>query len=136
MYVPSSELGLSHPLSRQRVCPFPRNQRWGHIGGGGGEGLGESQFRRLEKRLTTLPTLWGKPLRQMNSAKPNPKIYENRICIFKKSGKSSIFFTVWIFTMAANPHALLSTRPHILILKSGREVYLELNIILSLEPQA
>ncbi len=23
-----------------------------------GEGLGESQFRRLEKRLSTLPTLW------------------------------------------------------------------------------
>jgi hypothetical protein len=23
------ELGLSHPLSRQRVCPFPRNQRGG-----------------------------------------------------------------------------------------------------------
>jgi hypothetical protein len=32
-------------------------------GGGGahsaaGEGLGESQFRRLEKKLSTLPTLW------------------------------------------------------------------------------
>jgi hypothetical protein len=24
----------------------------------GGEGLGESQFRRLEKKLSTLPTLW------------------------------------------------------------------------------
>jgi hypothetical protein len=31
MYVPSSELGLSQLLSRQRVCPSPRNQR----GGGG-----------------------------------------------------------------------------------------------------
>ncbi len=29
MYVPSSELGLSQPLSRQRVCPSPKN------GGGG-----------------------------------------------------------------------------------------------------
>jgi hypothetical protein len=29
VYVPSSELGLSHPLSRQRVCPFPRYQRRG-----------------------------------------------------------------------------------------------------------
>jgi len=43
VFVPSSESGLSHPLSRQRVCPFPRNR-----GGGGGEahspadeGLGE-----------------------------------------------------------------------------------------------
>ncbi len=49
VYVPSSKLGLSHPLSRQRVCPSPRNR-----GGGAsqaGEGLGESQFRRLEKSL-------------------------------------------------------------------------------------
>ncbi len=30
VYVPSLELGLSHPLSRQRVCPSPRKQ-----GGGG-----------------------------------------------------------------------------------------------------
>ncbi len=55
-YVPSLELGLSHPLSHQRVGPSPRT------GGGGtlawGEGLGQSQFRRLEKKLSTLPTLW------------------------------------------------------------------------------
>ncbi len=30
-YVPSSELGLSYHLSRQRVCPFPRNKGW--VGG-------------------------------------------------------------------------------------------------------
>ncbi len=29
VYVLSLELGLSHPLSRQRVCPSPRNQRVG-----------------------------------------------------------------------------------------------------------
>ncbi len=28
--VPSSELGLSHPLSRQRVCPSPRIKGGGH----------------------------------------------------------------------------------------------------------
>ncbi len=28
--VPSSELGLSHSLSRQRVCPSPLNQTGGH----------------------------------------------------------------------------------------------------------
>jgi hypothetical protein len=27
VYVPSSELGLFHPLSRQRVCPSPQHQR-------------------------------------------------------------------------------------------------------------
>jgi hypothetical protein len=50
MYVPSSELGLSYPLSRQRVRPPPRTK-----GGGGhspaGEGLGESQLRRLNESL-------------------------------------------------------------------------------------
>ncbi len=57
VYVPSSELVLSQPLSRQRVCPSTR-------GGGAhspeGEGFGESQFRRLEKKLSILPTLWSK----------------------------------------------------------------------------
>jgi hypothetical protein len=63
VYVPSSQLRISHLPTRQRVCPSPRNQR----GGGGlhlpaGEGLGESQFRRLEKMLSTLPTLCPYPL--------------------------------------------------------------------------
>ncbi len=40
VYVPSPELGLSHPLA----CG---------LGGGGGP----IQFRRLEKKLSTLPTL-------------------------------------------------------------------------------
>ncbi len=31
VYVPSAELGLSQPLSRQRVCPSPQNRE----GGGG-----------------------------------------------------------------------------------------------------
>jgi hypothetical protein len=29
VYVPSLELGLSQPLSRQRVCPSPRTKRGG-----------------------------------------------------------------------------------------------------------
>ena len=58
MYVPSSELGLSHPLCRQRVCPSPQNQMWG-AHSPADEGLGESQYRRLEKKLSTLPTLRG-----------------------------------------------------------------------------
>jgi hypothetical protein len=57
VYVPSSELGLSQPLSRQRVCPSPHNRGVG-AHSPGGEGLGESQYRRLEKKLSTLPTLW------------------------------------------------------------------------------
>jgi hypothetical protein len=48
VYVPSSELGLSQPLSRQRVCPSPQNR------GGGGH---TRTLRRLEKKLSTLPTL-------------------------------------------------------------------------------
>jgi hypothetical protein len=60
VYVPSSGLGLSQPLSRQRVCLSPQNQGGGGWGANSpaGEGLGKSQFRRLEKRLSTLPTLW------------------------------------------------------------------------------
>ncbi len=52
MYVPSLELGLSHPFSRKRMCPPP-----GPKGGAGGahspaaKGVGKSQFQRLEKRL-------------------------------------------------------------------------------------
>ncbi len=65
VYVPSSELGLSHPLSRQRVCPSPRNQRGGGAHSCAGEGLGESQFQRLEKKFSTLPTLCIKPIGPM-----------------------------------------------------------------------
>jgi hypothetical protein len=39
VYVPSSELGLSQPLSRQRVCPSPQN-RGGGVHSPAGEGLG------------------------------------------------------------------------------------------------
>ncbi len=42
--------------TRQRVDPSPPYQRGGAYSPGG-EGLGESQFRRLEKKLSTLPTL-------------------------------------------------------------------------------
>ncbi len=56
VYVPSSELGMSQPLSRQRVGASPENRGEG-AHSPAGEGLGESQFRRLEKKLSTLPTL-------------------------------------------------------------------------------
>ncbi len=46
VYVPLSELGLSQPLSRQRVCPSPQ-----HRGGGGGGG----EHTRLRVRG------WGSP---------------------------------------------------------------------------
>ncbi len=57
VYVPSSEYWLSQPLSRQRVCPSPQNRGGGDAHSPAGEGLGESQFWRLEKKLCTLPTL-------------------------------------------------------------------------------
>jgi hypothetical protein len=58
VYVPSSELGLSHPLSRQRVCPSLQNLEGGTLRV---RGWVECQFRRLEKKLRTLPTLWVSP---------------------------------------------------------------------------
>jgi hypothetical protein len=54
--VPSSELGISQPFFRQQVCPASQNQGVG-AHSPAGEGLGESQFGRLEKKLSTLPTL-------------------------------------------------------------------------------
>jgi hypothetical protein len=55
VYIPFSELGLSQSFSRLRVCPSSHCSQ--NRGGGGhsraGEGLGESQFRRLEKKLST-----------------------------------------------------------------------------------
>jgi hypothetical protein len=62
VYVPSSELGLSHPFSRLGVGPsWPLPPEPEPKGGGAhspaGEGLGESKFRRLEKKLSPLPTL-------------------------------------------------------------------------------
>ncbi len=49
------------PTPRQQLCPSP------HMGGGGhtrlGEGLGEPEFRRREKKFSTLPTLWAKGTR-------------------------------------------------------------------------
>ncbi len=57
MYVPSSELGFSHPLPRQRLCPSPQNQ------GGGftlacGSGVGGVPISTTGEKLSTLPTLW------------------------------------------------------------------------------
>jgi hypothetical protein len=63
VYFLSSELGNwdspLQPLSRQRVCLSPRYLRGGGAHSPAGEGLGESQFRRLENKLSTLPTLCG-----------------------------------------------------------------------------
>ncbi len=56
MYVPSSELGFSHPLSRQRVCPSPWNQRGGTLACGWG--VGGVPIPTTGDKLSTLPTLW------------------------------------------------------------------------------
>ncbi len=56
MYVPSSELGLPQPLTPSKCAPPEPKGEGAHSPAAGG--LGESQFRRLEKKLNTLPTLW------------------------------------------------------------------------------
>ncbi len=60
MYVPSSELGLSHPLS-PAIVPLPPEPRGRGAHSSAVEGLGESHFRRLENKLSTLPTFWTTP---------------------------------------------------------------------------
>ncbi len=59
VYVPSFGIWTPPtPLPQARVTS-PPDQR---VGGGAhapaAKGVGESQFRRLEKKLSTLPTLW------------------------------------------------------------------------------
>ncbi len=56
MSVPSSKLGPPPPLSRKRVCPSPGTKRGG-AHSPAGEGVGEFQFQRQEKKLSTLSTL-------------------------------------------------------------------------------
>jgi hypothetical protein len=46
-----------HPFSRYRACPSPLYQGGGGAQSATGEGVVKSQFRRLEKKLSTLPTL-------------------------------------------------------------------------------
>ncbi len=73
MYFPSSELGLSQPLApvSPASVPLPPDP-----GGGGhspaGEGLGESQFRRLEKKLSILATLCKEVIRNINFSGVDP----------------------------------------------------------------
>jgi hypothetical protein len=43
-------------LASECAAPHPGTKGGAHSPMG--EGLGESQFRRLEKKLSTLPTLW------------------------------------------------------------------------------
>ncbi len=84
VYVPSSELGLSHSLSRQRVCPSPQDRgRGAHSPAA--EGLGESQFRWLEKKLSILPTLWPEGFME-------PMFCYNPKKLLKKKLTTQIFF--------------------------------------------
>ncbi len=46
-----------NPLSRQRVCPPPPGTKGGRVHSPAGEGVGKSQFGRLENKLSTLSTL-------------------------------------------------------------------------------
>jgi hypothetical protein len=50
------------PLPQARVPPPPADQRVGGAHSPAAKEVGESQFRRLEKKLSTLPTLWHIPL--------------------------------------------------------------------------
>jgi hypothetical protein len=60
-YVPSLELGpVPPPPNPSHKAPLPPEPE----GGGGhspaGEAVGESKFHRLEKKFSTLSTLWSK----------------------------------------------------------------------------
>jgi hypothetical protein len=58
VYVVPEGIGtLLFPLSSASVSLPPEPNGGGGADSLAGEGLGESQFRRLEKKLSTLPTL-------------------------------------------------------------------------------
>jgi hypothetical protein len=48
-------------------CDPPPETKGGGVHSPAGEGLGESQFRRLAKKLSTLPTLWPVQYSQLDS---------------------------------------------------------------------
>ena len=59
MFIPSYELGLPHPLSHKRLSPPPPpNLKWEGTHSPAGEGVVGSQFGRLEKKSSTLSSLW------------------------------------------------------------------------------
>jgi hypothetical protein len=51
------------PSLASECAPPPEPKGGGVAHSRAGEGLGESQFQRLEKKLSTLPTLWKKSMR-------------------------------------------------------------------------
>jgi hypothetical protein len=63
VYVPSSELGLSQPLSRHRVCPSPQNRGGGTLACGRGVGgvpiptTGEKAKHSVHFPVRLLPSL-------------------------------------------------------------------------------
>jgi hypothetical protein len=66
--VPSSELGPPHPLSRSECVSHPEPKE-GRTHWPAGEGVGESQFGRLEKKPSTLSTAFRCP------TKPSAQAY-------------------------------------------------------------
>jgi hypothetical protein len=70
---PFVEIGTPPPLLPQASVPLPPEPKGGGAQLPAGEGMGEYQFRRLEKKLSTLPTLCTKdslrvPIQNSNKA--------------------------------------------------------------------
>ncbi len=82
VYVPSSELGLSHPLTQRggggTLFPVPRG---GGANSPAGEGLGESQFRRLEKKLWSLQSTYKSATTQIRHSLPIPFVQGPTRCL-------------------------------------------------------
>ncbi len=54
---PRRNLDSPNPSPASECAP-PRTKGWGGAHSPAGEGVGEFQFRRLEKKLSTLATMW------------------------------------------------------------------------------
>jgi hypothetical protein len=75
------------PFLASECAPPPRTWEGGQSAAG--EGLGESHFRRLEKKLSTLPALWSNRTVGVK-AQPTPSLphspHQDRISALTESG--------------------------------------------------
>jgi hypothetical protein len=114
--VPSSELGLPQPLSRKRLCPPPpRPKGGGEAHSPAAKGVGESQFRRLEKNLA-LCLLCGSDQKLYEYVSSfGPSTHEGfRVCdgyelVYKSDHHTDKFGRIELFYLYYSPFNFLNT---------------------------
>jgi hypothetical protein len=122
-FLQSSELGLSHPLTRRQVCthsPFGSG-RGGRADSLAGEGVGESQFRQEDIQYSvvlyiihSICTLWPRRSSTCDSTQARRQGGGRGGCSFNTSGVAS---TQMLFIWAIRSSSEVSSAA--LVLSSG-----------------